>query len=270
VLDYAGQLMKYDTTLKALFRQSPPVALQQVAGEAITRWNPVELPEVQNLRTDLLGEARDGMLVQIEIQSDNDSGMPFRMLRYSVAITDLYKRVPQQVVLYVGSGPLKMPSAYEWEFGIARYKLIDIRDLDGDALLASPSPSDNVLGILARLTERSRSVKILVEKLAKLAPHESASYARALLILAGLRPGLAAELEKAMTYQFDPAILENEVLGPIYREGERAVLRRLMARRFGPIPDWAETRLATLSSEEVDDISARILDAQSLEQLFQK
>jgi hypothetical protein len=71
-------------------------------------------------------------------------------------------------------------------------------------------------------------------------------------------------------FQFNPAILENEVLGPIYLEGERTVLRRLMERRFGPIPDWAETRLATLSSEEVDDISMRILDAQSLEQLFQK
>jgi hypothetical protein len=263
-------MMKYDTTLKSLFRQSPPVALQQIAGQAITRWTPVELPKVQNLRTDLLGETTDGRLVQIEIQSDNDPTMPFRMLQYSVAITDVYKRVPRQVVLYVGSPLLKMPGAYEWEFGIARYTMIDIRDLDGDALLASPSPSDNVLGILARLTERPRSVRILVGKLAKLDTHESVSYARALLILAGLRPGLAPELEKAMTYQFDPAILENEVLGPIYREGERAVLRRLIERRFGPVPDWAETRLATLSSEEVDDISARILDAQSLEQLFQK
>jgi hypothetical protein len=262
--------MKYDTTLKSLFRQLPPVALQQIAGQAIARWAPVELPKVQNLRTDLLGETTDGKLVQIEIQSDNDPAMPFRMLQYSVAITDVYKRIPRQVVLYVGSGPLNMPAAYEWEFGIARYTLIDIRDLDGEALLASPIPSDNVLGVLARLRERSRSIKILLEKLAKLDPHESASYARALLILAGLRPGLAPEVEKAMTYQFDPAILENEVLGPIYREGERAVLRRLMERRFGPIPDWAETRLATLSSEEVDDISARLLEARSLEQLFQK
>jgi hypothetical protein len=71
-------------------------------------------------------------------------------------------------------------------------------------------------------------------------------------------------------FQFDPAILENEVLGPIYLDGERSVLRRLMERRFGAIPDWAEARLATLSPAEIDAISVRIPDAESLEQLFQK
>jgi uncharacterized protein DUF4351 len=70
--------------------------------------------------------------------------------------------------------------------------------------------------------------------------------------------------------QSDPAILENEVLGPIYLEGGRSILRRLMERRFGAIPDWAEARLATLSPAEIDDISVWILDAESLEQLFQK
>ena len=51
-------------------------------------------------------------------------------------------------------------------------------------------------------------------------------------------------------FQFDPAILETEALGPIYPDGERSILRRLMERRFGAIPDWAEARLATLSPEK--------------------
>jgi hypothetical protein len=116
-----------------------------------------------------------------------------------------------------------------------------------------------------------------LENLSRLPRDDAKEYYQALLILAGLR-GLAKTVQEEAQTVLAIDLSENEVLGPAYlrgreeghREGERAVLRRLVERRFGPVPDWAETRLSTLSSEELDDISARILDAQSLEQLFQK
>jgi flagellar biosynthesis/type III secretory pathway protein FliH len=79
-------------------------------------------------------------------------------------------------------------------------------------------------------------------------------------------------------------ILENKVLGPPYkkgldegrqegrqegmREGELAVLRRLIEKRFGAIPSWAEQRLAGRSTGELEDLSVRALDAQSIEDLL--
>jgi hypothetical protein len=72
-------------------------------------------------------------------------------------------------------------------------------------------------------------------------------------------------------------ILENKVLGPPYKrgleegelEGERKVLRRQIEKRFGPIPDWAEERLTSRSATELEDLSVRVLDAQSIEDLLE-
>ena len=83
-------------------------------------------------------------------------------------------------------------------------------------------------------------------------------------------------------------ILENKVLGPPYkrgleegkqeglrqglrqgkREGELEILHRLIEKRFGPIPGWAEERLAARSAPELEELSLRVLDAQSIEDLL--
>jgi len=67
-------------------------------------------------------------------------------------------------------------------------------------------------------------------------------------------------------------ILENKVLGREYKrglqEGELKVLRRQIEKRFGPIPGWAEARLQTRSTTELEDLIERVLDAQSLEDLL--
>jgi hypothetical protein len=67
-------------------------------------------------------------------------------------------------------------------------------------------------------------------------------------------------------------ISENKVLGPAYKravkEGELIVLRRLIEKRFGPMPAWAEERLAARSTTELEDLSERLLDAQSIEDLL--
>jgi hypothetical protein len=96
-----------------------------------------------------------------------------------------------------------------------------------------------------------------------------------LLNLAGLR-GLEEIVEKevnyAMALDLDELVPQNKVLGPAYRkgmeEGERGVIRRLIERRFGTLPSWAETQFASLTRAELDDLSVRVLDVPSIEQLF--
>jgi hypothetical protein len=75
-------------------------------------------------------------------------------------------------------------------------------------------------------------------------------------------------------------ILENKVLGREYkrglqegrqeglREGELTILRRQIEKRFGAMPGWAEERLASQSPAELEELSVRVLDAQSLEDLL--
>jgi Domain of unknown function (DUF4351) len=106
-----------------------------------------------------------------------------------------------------------------------------------------------------------------------------------LSILAGLRK-LDEAVQEGIQRMDDlrELILNNAVLGPGYKrgleegelkgelkgklEGELTVLRRLLQRRFGAIPQWAEERLNRKGIEDLEALSVRILDATSLEQLL--
>jgi predicted transposase YdaD len=74
--------------------------------------------------------------------------------------------------------------------------------------------------------------------------------------------------------------MDNDIIGPAIRqglqqgrqegrqEGELTILRRLMIKRFGPLPSWADERLTTLSTTELEDLSLRLLDAPTINDLF--
>jgi hypothetical protein len=52
------------------------------------------------------------------------------------------------------------------------------------------------------------------------------------------------------------------------QKGELTVLRRLIEKRFGPMPAWASDKLAALSVSELEDLSERVLEAKSVEELL--
>ena len=89
----------------------------------------------------------------------------------------------------------------------------------------------------------------------------------------------------------DLDIRDHEVLGPMFveaeqkgrqeglreglraglragRQGELTVLRRLIEKRFGALPGWAREKLAALSASELEELSERVLDAQSVDELL--
>jgi len=51
-------------------------------------------------------------------------------------------------------------------------------------------------------------------------------------------------------------------------QGESILLRRLLTRRFGVLPDIIETRLAHADSEQLEAWGDRVLDAKSLDEVF--
>ncbi len=54
------------------------------------------------------------------------------------------------------------------------------------------------------------------------------------------------------------------------REEGVAILRRQLSRRFGTLPEWAESRLNGATTSELEDWSERLLDAPDLESVFEK
>jgi hypothetical protein len=52
------------------------------------------------------------------------------------------------------------------------------------------------------------------------------------------------------------------------QQGEVIMLKRLLTRRFGPLPAWAEQRLEQASRQELEGWAERVLEAPQLEDVF--
>ncbi len=277
-------MQDYDVTLKLLLRRSATATMLELTGSAIERWIDVELPKIQNRRVDLLGETGDGKLVHIELQSTNDTGMPLRMAEYALGVFRQFSRFPRQIALYVGESDLRMETRLSGPGLAFEYELIDARDLDGHLLLESAGLSDNVLAVLTRLRDRQSAVREIIRKVSDAESQSRDLYLEALLILAGLRGLEELVQEEARKMPILNDILEHKVLGREFKKGREQgleqgleqgrqgealrVLQRLIERRFGAIPSWVEQQLISLPAAELEDLSVRLLDAVSLEDLL--
>jgi predicted transposase YdaD len=271
-------MQEYDIALKLLLQGPAKLTIRELTGTAIAKWLDVELPKVQNLRLDLLGETVDGELIHLELQSGNDATMPLRMIEYCLGVHRLFGRFPRQILLYVGEAPMRMESKLRGPNLSFEYRLIDIRALDGDRLLESEDVGDNVIAILAQLRDDKEAVHKIMERIAGMTRAEREIALAQLTILAGLRhlAGTVERETKKMPIDLD--IRDHETLGPMFieaeqkglqkgrQEGELAILRRLIEKRFGALPKWAGDKLAALSPSQLEDLSERVLDATSVEE----
>ena len=282
-------MQEYDIALKVLLRASAASVLWQVSGQSVAKWLDTETTEVQISRADLLGVTAEGRLLHVELQSTNDPSMAIRMAEYGLRIYREHKQFPKQIVLYVGEAPLRMKASLtepdEVQPDLAfRYSLVDIRALDGAALLASSRIQDNLLAVLTRLPQRMEAIRDILARIARLEPHARCEAFAQFLIISGLRklePVIREEAEK-MPILND--IMDHEVIGPAIREGlqqglrqgmeqgmrqgRREILRRQLEKCFGPLPNAAVTRLSALSEMELDQLALRLLDASSLDELL--
>jgi hypothetical protein len=269
-------MQDYDVALKLLLRGSASLTMRELTGAKVEKWLDVELPRVQSPRADLLGETVEGDLIHLELQSGNDVMMPVRMAEYSLAVFRLFGRFPRQFLLYVGQARLRMRSELRSPDLSFQYRQIDIRDLDGDRLLQSEDVGDNVIAILTRLRNQALAVRKIVERIAGLETAERNAALAQLLILAGLRQLEETVEQEVRKMPIDVDIMKHAIVAREYRrgvqegrqEGERTVLRRLIEKRFGVLPGWAEERLTARSTAELEELSVRVLDALSIEDLL--
>jgi hypothetical protein len=260
---------EYDAALKITL-QGVDVAIRDLVGTAVTHWHNIEFPKVESRRADLLGETENGELVHIELQSSNDEDMPRRMLEYYLDVHRELHRYPTQVLLYVGDKAPGMETRLHGPNLDYSYRLVDVRDLDGERLLKSERVDDNIVALLTRLSDRRRAAQLVLQQIAALvSPAREEAFER-LFILTGLRKALGTVVEEeARKMPVLNDILDHEVLGREYKRGELNVLRRQIEKRFGPLPTGAEERLSKLTAAELENLGVRVLDAKTLDDLFQ-
>jgi len=78
----------------------------------------------------------------------------------------------------------------------------------------------------------------------------------------GMEQGRARGLEQGLEQGREQGLAQGR------RQGESALLERLLARRFGPLPDATIQRLREASDVELEAWSANLLDAATLAKVF--
>jgi len=139
-------------------------------------------------------------------------------------------------------------------------------------LLESACLEDNIVAILARLSDEILAVKRILGSIAQNHPAHRAQAIKELMILAGLR-NLSAVVEKEIERMpILNDIMDHPVIG---RErklgmamGERNLVLIQIGTRFGPVPAWAAERIESLAVPELEKLAVRLLHAPTIEDLF--
>ena len=156
------------------------------------------------------------------------------MAEYCLGILRRYGRIPRQVVFYIGESPLRMVSELRGPDLMFRYRAIDARSMDGDALLESEDIGDNVIAILAGLRDQRLAIQKILTRVTELAVAERKLALEQLLILAGLRKLAKTVVEEVETMPIQIDLMQNDVFAdstsPAGRKGGRKGVKRVVTK----------------------------------------
>jgi flagellar biosynthesis/type III secretory pathway protein FliH len=76
----------------------------------------------------------------------------------------------------------------------------------------------------------------------------------------GFKKGMKQGLQEGLQEGFQQGI----------SQGEALVLKRLLMRRFGPLPEEVEDKLAQADRSQLESWADRVLDAETLEEVFEQ
>jgi hypothetical protein len=258
-----------DVSLKLLFQWSRGLVARALFGGPVAEWLNVELPEIRNLRADLLARGVDGSYRHLELEARNTVTLGRRVAEYHLGFLGRLGVPVEMVVLYVGKEPLRMKGEFRTPWMRFRYRLLDIREFDGEPLLASDDLGDNMLALLTRL-DQERVLARVEEQLQRLPGGKRAEAARLFVVISGLR-----DLEETVSRRLDMIdIMENKVLGPAILKGEHQgqikMLTVLLKDRFGKLPEWVPAKLENASERQLIAWNRRAATARTLDAVFKR
>ncbi|NBC14287.1 MAG: DUF4351 domain-containing protein [Gammaproteobacteria bacterium] len=277
-------MTRYDATIKDVLWRGAPALLRQLTGSPVARIEATEFASARSRRPDLLARLSDGRLFHLELQSQADPHMAWRMLDYYGLIAARYGYEPLfQIVLALTDAAARgLPRSIDHPRIRFDVSVISMAALDPTPLLASDYPDDNVLAILCRTDDIKQRAADILARILPLPENDRRDVLTRLLILAGLRhaePILIEELER-MPVQID--IREHPYLMSLVAEfeakskaegkaeGKAEVLLRLLERRFPSLPDNRRAQIRAAPLEQLDLWLDAVLDADTLDAVFDR
>ncbi len=214
-----------DITIRDIFEEIPQRLSKILAPAPIKELLPTNFPSTE-LRVDFLARLEDDSILHIEFQSFNDTNMPFRMLRYYLAILERYPSSPiKQLLVYVGNRKLRMKSRLKLRNLTFSYEILDIRQIDCRVLLESPDPMDRLLACLCKVEDEVYLIEKLIKTMESMNEEERKDYLLKALTLTELRPNLRIKLTEEVKPM--PIVVRPEDIRLPKRKLRKDILYRL-------------------------------------------
>jgi hypothetical protein len=151
------QVNQYDKILRENLEAALPGLIKNLLGinAKYTEELPDDIQHTKERKPDVLKKVTDKtgetFVLHIEFQIKDEPEMVFRMAEYYIMLLRRYKLHVQQYVIYVGDGIPKMTDALFSKRMDFTYALIPLSAIDYNLLLASDTPEEKMLAILADL-----------------------------------------------------------------------------------------------------------------------
>ena len=236
---------------------------------------------------------RDGgeqwVYIHVEVQGQQDADFPERLFTYNYRLYDRYRRPVASLAVLADERENWKPDGFGYqlfgcEVGI-RFPVVKLLDYANqtESLLEDPNPFALVTAahLLTRRTKGDPEQRYAAKwRLAKLLYERNWDKQR-IIDLFGVIDWLMrlpTDLEQRLLQEV--YTLERKVIMPYVtsaerfgiekgrQEGEAALLKRLLARRFGTLPDALHVRLTTATIDQLEEWAIKVLDAESLDEVF--
>ena len=205
-------MAKFDKTLRDIIQNIPQKFVSILTGKKGVKILDNTFPSTKERVADLVLQLEDDTIFHLELQTQNDKNMPFRMLEYYLLLKQRYPDKPiNQMVLYVGDGKPNMPDFLETDKLKFSYEIKDIKDIKCKELLESDSLEDKILAVLCKVEDFEEYIFELTKELLKLPEKQRADYIRKLLIALNYRPKLKMKLKTLLEERKMPLTITEEM-----------------------------------------------------------
>jgi hypothetical protein len=297
ILDYPREAIRFFAPSEAEgideAVQILPLRQEQLKERLGERFRELDTP----LLVDWGNGRREAIIFMFEEHTESGRFNPFKFAHYCLDIAELQgtrRVVPVLILLHPGEYPVSLEIGSEHATFLqfhylhcALWKLDSSHYLNSDNLVArlnlplmhhTPNMKlavyhQALTGLLdlEKRVEWQRKYWDFIDYYANLDEADLTTYEQEYLLRSQQRDTIMGafqqRMEKVKEEYWSKGLAEGLAEG--IAEGETQILLRLASRRFGALPSWAEDRIRGGNKEQLESWADRLLDASSLDDVFQ-
>lgn len=218
-------------------------------------------------------------ILHLEFQRSPDADLPLRMASYALRIRERYGQMARQILILLEDSPAarRIPTMFEEESARIEYQIVRLWEQNPQAILNSQClgliPLVALMGKPDQVTERLEACVTVLSTWIQSGQEQQDLLALAVL-LGSLQPGTQTKIEAFIRSRRMVDLMESPLLQKWLSEaeqrgeavGERQMLVKLLSRKFGPLSETVQEKLATITEpEQLERLMDAAIDVASLD-----